>query len=306
LCLQTELKRLELEERRLSLHARGAAGDLGGSSSSFDVGKNLRLVPQFSERDPDTFFSLFERIAESRGWSDSERTLLLHCVLTGKAQEAFSALSVADGRVYLTVKDAVLKIYELVPEAYRQKFRFWEKTGRQSHVEFARDLVTLFGRWCSASEVATFDAVCDMIVLEKFKQSIPSHIAVYISEHKVKTAAKAAVLADEYVLTHRRDIRAPEGGMYRAPSKWEEKRPPRHGKSEYTARGQFQADLSKVCNFCKGRGHWKAECPKTNARRGNDGGQGNSGVGAVSVAPVSVSPQQLSLFHYILCVLIVV
>lgn len=34
---ETELKRLELEERRLSLHAGGAARDLvGGSSSSFD------------------------------------------------------------------------------------------------------------------------------------------------------------------------------------------------------------------------------------------------------------------------------
>ena len=65
LCLQNELKRLELEERRLSLHARGAAGDLGGCSSSFDNSKNLRLVPQFSKRDPDTFFSLFERIAAS-------------------------------------------------------------------------------------------------------------------------------------------------------------------------------------------------------------------------------------------------
>ena len=65
LCLQNELKRLELEERRSSLHARGAVGDLGGSSSSFDVSKNLRLVLQCSKRDPDTFFSLFERIAAS-------------------------------------------------------------------------------------------------------------------------------------------------------------------------------------------------------------------------------------------------
>lgn len=301
LCLQmeklkheTELKRLELDERRLTLHARDARDFVGGSSSSFDVGGSLRLVPQFNERDPDIFFSLFERVAENRGWSDSERTLLLQCVLTGKAQEAYSALSLAESRVYLSVKAAVLKIYELVPEAYRQKFRSWEKSGKQSHVEFARDLDTFFGRWCVASEVDTFGALCDMMVLEKFKDSVPGHIAVYISEHKVKTAAEAAVLADEYVLTHGGDFRAPESGMYRGPSKWEEKRPPRHGKSEYTTRGQFQSDFSKVCNFCKGRGHWKAECPKANARRGNSGGRVNSGVCAVSVAPVSVvsSPQQ--------------
>lgn len=136
----------------------------------------------------------------------------------------------------------------------------------------------------------TFDALCDMIVLEKFKNSIPSHIAVYVSEHKVKTATEAAVLADEYVLIHGSDSWAPEaGGMYRTPGRWEGKQPSRHGKSEYTERGHFQSSFSKICNFCKGRGHWKAECPKANAR------QGNSGVCAVSVAPVSVvsPPQQL-------------
>lgn len=77
------------------------------------------MVPQFSERDPDTFFCLFERVAESRSWSDSERTLLLQCVFTGKTQVAYAALSVEESRVSLTVKAAVLKIYELVPEAYR-------------------------------------------------------------------------------------------------------------------------------------------------------------------------------------------
>ena len=75
-------------------------------------------VPQFCEQDPDIFFSLFERVAESRGWSDSDRTLLLQCVLTGKAQEAYSALTIVESREYATVKAAVLRSYELVPEAY--------------------------------------------------------------------------------------------------------------------------------------------------------------------------------------------
>ncbi len=46
----------------------------------------------------------------------------LQSVFTGKAQEAYSSLSVEDAMDYLTVKNAVLRAYELVPEAYRQ---FW-------------------------------------------------------------------------------------------------------------------------------------------------------------------------------------
>ncbi|KAK0152175.1 hypothetical protein N1851_006449 [Merluccius polli] len=116
LLLQVEIKKLELEERRVSLANVGQVSVSPGPSSAFDVASNLRLVPQFCERDPDTLFLLFERVAKSRLWSD-ERTLLLQCILTGKAQEAYSALSTVESKVYVSVRAAVLKAYELVPEA---------------------------------------------------------------------------------------------------------------------------------------------------------------------------------------------
>lgn len=84
-------------------------------------------MPKFSESDPDTFFLLFERLADARSWPNSARALLLQCVVTGKAQEAFTALSAGDSQDYDKVKSAVLKAYERVPEYYRQKFRSWKK-----------------------------------------------------------------------------------------------------------------------------------------------------------------------------------
>lgn len=39
-----------------------------------------------------------------------------------------------------TVKAAVVKAYELVPEAYRSRFGGWQKTGKQTSVEFSQDL----------------------------------------------------------------------------------------------------------------------------------------------------------------------
>ena len=41
----------------------------------------------------------------------------------GKVQEAFTALPISECVDYNCVKNAILKAYELVPEAYRQKFR---------------------------------------------------------------------------------------------------------------------------------------------------------------------------------------
>ena len=69
-------------------------------------------------------------------------------------------------------------------------------------MEFARDLGTHFTRWCAASGVDDFD-LCNLMLLEQFRNSVPEKIAMYISEQKVKTAAEAAALADEYWLTHK-------------------------------------------------------------------------------------------------------
>ena len=183
--------------------------------------------------------------------------------MTGKAQEAYSALSLAESKVYLSVKSAVLKAYELVPEAYRQKFRLWEKSAKQTHMEFASVLTTHFNRWCISLGVNTYADLCDLIVLEQFKDSVSSHIATYINEHKVKTASEAATLADEYVLTHRDDTYYwGESGRFRPASKWwDEGAGPRYGRPERAARSQVQFDPGNVCNYCGG--HWKDECPVT-------------------------------------------
>lgn len=100
---------------------------------------------QQSERDPDTSFVVFERVAQVRGCSDEERLLLLQCVFTGKAQKAYSAVCVRDNLTYRHVKEAVLKVYQLTAEASRQ----WVKSEKQTNVEFAGELTHL-KRWCAA------------------------------------------------------------------------------------------------------------------------------------------------------------
>ncbi len=57
----------------------------------------------------------------------------------GKAQEVCSALTLEQSLDYDVMKSAVLRAYELVPEAYRQKFRKHVKTSSQTFGEFARE-----------------------------------------------------------------------------------------------------------------------------------------------------------------------
>ena len=76
------------------------------------------FVPPFQDTEVDKYFLHFEKIASSLEWPKEVWTLLLQSVLLGKAREVYSALSVDLSSDYDVVKAAILKAYELVPEAY--------------------------------------------------------------------------------------------------------------------------------------------------------------------------------------------
>ena len=142
LAFEKEIKIAELQQRTGRQESEGK-----------EAVRNIKLVPKFNEKDVEKCFLHFEKLAESMEWSKSIWTVLLQSVLIGKAQEVYSALSVEQSTDYDVVKNTIMQAYELVPEAYRQKFRSRQKGVGETYVEFAREKETLFDRWCSSKEV---------------------------------------------------------------------------------------------------------------------------------------------------------
>lgn len=136
---------------------------------------------------------------------------MLQCVLMGKAQLAFSALSLEDSRNYATVKASVFGAYELIPEAYHHRFRNMKKRSDQTNVEFDKDFPLHCQQWLVASNVKTYVTLMDLIVLEQFKNTLPEHVATYVAEKQAKNEGEAAVLVDQYELTHKGHVRALDG-----------------------------------------------------------------------------------------------
>ena len=157
-----EIRFKELELNQGPPHASGSHND-------FDVNKCIRMIPPFNGKDVDKYFVLFERTADTLKWPKKVWPLLLQCVLTGKAQEAYTSLSPADSLEYDKVKAAVLRAFELVPEAYRQKFRRYKKLESHTFSEFGREKENLFDRWCQSSKVTDFDQLRELILLEEVK-----------------------------------------------------------------------------------------------------------------------------------------
>ena len=267
--------KIKLEEERLRLGSEGRApgGNPGVSFSSSKLSSMVKLLPKFNERDPDVFFTLFEILADDHGWKDSERVLLLQSVMSAKAQEAYIAMDGSERKDYPAVKQAILKAYELVPEAYRQRFRNCRKNDRQTHLEVVRELAALFTRWRTAEGVDAFAGLCELVVLEQFKNIIPERITTHINEHDVKTAAEAAVLADKYILTHKFSVRAQNSNEDFRPRRFSSFRPdssvPRHdfNQRKYESNDKQNVDSKEVCHYCLRKGHWKNECPVLQEKR---------------------------------------
>ena len=128
------MKELEMQDK-----AKTKPLDLG---THFDVTKHIRLVPPFQEKEVDKYFLHFEKVAENLKWPREHWTLLLQSVVIGKAREIYTQLSLEQSSDYDKVKEVILKAYELVPEAYRQKFRNCRKENDQNLLEQKNNYLT--------------------------------------------------------------------------------------------------------------------------------------------------------------------
>lgn len=61
----------------------------------------------------------------------------------------------------------------------------------------------LFDKECQASKVKDFAQLRELVLLEDFNKCLPEHVVIYLNEQKVESLANAAVLTDEFALTHK-------------------------------------------------------------------------------------------------------
>ena len=291
--IEKEKIHFELKMKELELEGKSKSKPLPlDSGKSFDVTKHIRLVPPFQEKEVDKYFLHFEKVAENLKWPREHWTLLLQSVVIGKAREIYTQLSLEQSSDYDKVKELILKAYELVPEAYRQKFRDCRKEPNQTHVEFARTKEQLFDRWCSSKKVGfDHEKLRQLMLVEEFKWCINSDVRAFLNEKEVENLDVAARLADDYSLTHKISFvnkpfprksfnpqlkftpqsrpfspqskpYSPQSGPKSNPSN-----PSDNSSHSFTPKPRFSGEnkgqnpLSQpICNYCKQSGHIISEC----------------------------------------------
>ena len=278
------MKELEMQDK-----AKTKPLDLG---THFDVTKHIRLVPPFQEKEVDKYFLHFEKVAENLKWPKEHWTLLLQSVVIGKAREIYTQLSLEQSSDYDKVKELILKAYELVPEAYRQKFRNCRKENDQTHVEFARTKEQLFDRWCSSKKIGSdYPELRQLMLVEEFKRCIKSDVKSFLDEKEVETLEKAARLADDYTLTHKVSFvsKANPRKPFYPPSGHKQSPSLQYGNSNQNAP---KPKSQPICNYCKQSGHIVSDCPVLKRKREKQEGLKPTGLTSLKLTPQSCVKDQ--------------
>ena len=281
---ELELKKLQFEheERMQELEIKSKIEkDTKKVKQDFDFSKNVKLVPRFCEKEVETYFLSFEKIAKRLEWPEKFWTVLLQRIFTGKAQEVFAVLSEEQSSDYATVKAAILNAYALVPEAYRQKFRKLKRQPGHTFVEFAREKELVLDRWYRSLKIEkNYENLRQLLLLEEFKNSIHPDVKSHLDEHKVKTVKESAVMADDYELTHRfgsKDSKFYQGRSWHTRRSYDQKGSYNRDKKsqgfiefdkkpeEFSVDGnrtKFSKSTHLSCDYCHKKGHVRSSCWK--------------------------------------------
>lgn len=128
---------------------------------TFDVAKNIAIVPPFREKEVEAYFQTFEQIASALKWPTEVWALMLQCKLTGRAQEVCASLSLEESVQYDAMKIVILWAYDLVLEHYRQQIHSTKKSASQTYVGFACEKGMLLDRWIKACKETDYNSLCD-------------------------------------------------------------------------------------------------------------------------------------------------
>ena len=115
----------------------------------------------------EAYLTTFERIMEVNEISRERWPFQLAPQLTGKAQQAYAALTPDDAKDYDVVRTAILRRYNINEETYRQRVRGLkpkeDESPRELRITRLQDLAS---RW--TKDTSTHEELLDLFVREQF------------------------------------------------------------------------------------------------------------------------------------------
>ena len=154
--------RAQMELFAKMVESKKAESSSGASSRAADG--ELRVVKLADRDDIEAYLTTFERLMSAYNIPKDRWIFKLAPQLSGKAQQAYAALTTEDALEYDGVKAAILRRYDITEETYRQRFREITKNVVESHRDVSIRLGDLANKWLKG--LTTVEQVKEAIVLE--------------------------------------------------------------------------------------------------------------------------------------------
>jgi len=165
---------------------------------------SVKLPPFVDYKDDlDSYLNRFERFAKSNKWEKTEWATSLSALLTGRALDVYSRLSETSASDYDTLKEALLKRYELTESGFRNRFKNSKPDQGESPEQFFIRLGNYLTRWIELSGIdKDYDSLCDLLIKDQFISSCPTDLAIHLKERAPSNLQELSKISEQYLLAH--------------------------------------------------------------------------------------------------------
>ena len=167
------------------------------------------VLPRFAEgEDIEAFLTTFKRLMSIYHIEEGRWVAKLVPQLSGRAQQAYAAMSSDDTLVYTEVKKAILQRYDISEETYPQCFREARCKDGEPYIELATRMSDLFRKW--TADCSTLEQMTEKLLIEQLLETMPVDLRVWLSDKKPKNCKEAGKLAGDYLLARKSTCRDDE------------------------------------------------------------------------------------------------
>ncbi|XP_062575090.1 uncharacterized protein LOC134236976 [Saccostrea cucullata] len=165
----------------------------------------LPKLPVFEESKDciDSYLQRFERFAANAKWEESIWAINLSALLKGKALEVYSRLPASQALNYRTLKQALLKRFQLTEEGFHSKFRTSKPDQGESPSQFFARIDNYVEKWLNlAKSPRTYEGLKDLVLREQFMNSCSRSLAMFLIERHTGNVENISNLADQFIEAH--------------------------------------------------------------------------------------------------------
>ena len=208
---QAREKQMELELQRMKLDKKGSTDEDSGSerSSSFGKIKKMPKMPYFNETKDfmDSYLNRFERFAEAQAWRKDSLAIYLSALLKGKVLDVYSRLPTHQANDYGTLKQALLKRYQLSEDGFKRKFRTTQAEVGESPTQFITRLASYLQRWIELANVQqTYEGLITVVIREQYLSVCSPELALFLKERAIRDLEEFGKLAEQYSEAHNEEV----------------------------------------------------------------------------------------------------